>query len=658
MALTPEQVHDLAVSHRIGLSRYSTGVVRKVLALLNRTERSIVERLARTSNETVSGQRLDVLLAELRRIQRQGWGLVDLRLRAEMGDLAAAEALFALRLAGVEPVATVAFSPIPSTGQIVAAVNSRPFQGRLLREWLAEAEEGAARRVRDAVRQGFVEGMTTPDIVRTIRGTKAAQYRDGIMETSRRGAEAMVRTALTHTANTAAQATWEANGDIVKGWQFVATLDLRTTLTCASLHGKKYALGKGPMPPRHINCLVGSARVSTSSRVSTVFKRWYDGDVVVIRTATGKELTCTPNHPILTDGGWIAAGLLNVGGHVVCDGGIKRVGLVNLDDENVEARIEDVAEAFLRHEQVSAVPVPTTAEDFHGDGVDGQVAIVAAHRGLDDGGEAPLDQHGRQHSLGFGSVRLPFVSGSSRKGHFGVGSDPTASSYLGGAGEGFSLGGRSAAHAGSLLLGSVPQGNASFGQRRLDGARTASEAIGDATDTDAGQEHLHDAVGVQGDSPPTGAREREAAICHLATDHIAADALLARQITDGDAGPITLDKVVNVERRKFAGHVFNLETETNWYVSDGIVTHNCRSTSIPILDPIPGVDPLDLPSYDAWLRRQSPETQADILGVAKARLFREGGLTVDRFTDNKGRTLTLEELRRRDATAFERAGLG
>ena len=337
MALTPEQVHDLAVRHRIGLNRYSTTVVRKVMALLNRTERSIVERLTRTSNETVTGARLDVLLTELRQIQRDGWGLVDLRLRAEMGDLAAAEALFALRLAGVEPVATVAFSPIPSTGQIVAAVNSRPFQGRLLREWLAEAEEGAARRVRDAVRQGFVEGLTTDQIVRNIRGTRAAQYRDGIMETSRRGAEAMVRTALTHTANTAAQATWEANGDIVKGWQFVATLDLRTTLTCAALHGKKFGLGKGPMPPRHINC---------------------------------------------------------------------------------------------------------------------------------------------------------------------------------------------------------------------------------------------------------------------------------------------------------------------------------RSTSIPVLDPIPGVEPLDLPSYQEWLRRQSPETQADILGVAKARLFRDGGLTVDRFVDNKGRTLTLDELRRRDATAFERAGLG
>lgn len=256
MALTPEKAHDLATLHRVGLSRYSTSVVHKVMALLNRTERAVIARIARTSNETVSGQRLEQLLAELIAIQKQGWSVVRQRVGDEIASLAGVEAEFALRLAGVRinPTPFATFSPLPPIEQIVAAVNSRPFQGRFLKGWLDGAEEAAAYRVRDTVRQGFVEGRTTDEIVRTIRGTRAAQYRDGVLETNRRGAEAMVRTALTHTANTAAQAAWEANADVVKAWRFVATLDARTTVICAALHGKEFKLGTGPQPPRHVNC--------------------------------------------------------------------------------------------------------------------------------------------------------------------------------------------------------------------------------------------------------------------------------------------------------------------------------------------------------------------------------------------------------------------
>jgi SPP1 gp7 family putative phage head morphogenesis protein len=256
VALSPEKAHNLAVLHRIGLSRYSTSVVHKVMALLNGMEKDLVSRLARTSNETVKGSRLEQLLTEIQAIQAQGWQVVRARLDGEVANLAGAEAEFSLKLAGIPitPRPGFGFSPLPPLEQIVAAVNARPFQGRFLKGWLDGAEEGAAARVENAIRQGFVEGRPTADIVRLIRGTKAAQYRDGILETNRRGAEAMVRTAMTHTANTAAQAAWEANSDIVKAWRFVATLDSRTTLICAGLHGKEFKLGTGPQPPRHVNC--------------------------------------------------------------------------------------------------------------------------------------------------------------------------------------------------------------------------------------------------------------------------------------------------------------------------------------------------------------------------------------------------------------------
>jgi hypothetical protein len=63
-------------------------------------------------------------------------------------------------------------------------------------------------------------------------------------------------------------------------------------------------------------------------------------------------------------------------------------------------------------------------------------------------------------------------------------------------------------------------------------------------------------------------------------------------------------------------------------------------------------------TYQQWLSRQSPEIQDDILGPTRGKLFREGGLTLDRFVNREGDELTLEELRRRNRAAWERAGLG
>jgi hypothetical protein len=62
-------------------------------------------------------------------------------------------------------------------------------------------------------------------------------------------------------------------------------------------------------------------------------------------------------------------------------------------------------------------------------------------------------------------------------------------------------------------------------------------------------------------------------------------------------------------------------------------------------------------SYSAFLKRQSVEFQNDTLGVTQARLFRDGGLSVDKFVNRAGDELTLSEIAKRDPEAFKAAGL-
>lgn len=62
-------------------------------------------------------------------------------------------------------------------------------------------------------------------------------------------------------------------------------------------------------------------------------------------------------------------------------------------------------------------------------------------------------------------------------------------------------------------------------------------------------------------------------------------------------------------------------------------------------------------TYQQWLARQSQAFQDDVLGKTRARLFRDGGLTLDKFVNRRGDEIPLRDLARLEAEAFRAAGL-
>lgn len=101
---------------------------------------------------------------------------------------------------------------------------------------------------------------------------------------------------------------------------------------------------------------------------------------------------------------------------------------------------------------------------------------------------------------------------------------------------------------------------------------------------------------------------------------------------------------------------------------------NCRSTTVAVTkswkDLGFDVDELDegtrasmdgqVPgnlTYFEWLNRQSAGVQKDVLGPTRYRLWKEGGIAPDRFQNDVGRQMTLDELRSTMPQAFKDAGL-
>ena len=68
----------------------------------------------------------------------------------------------------------------------------------------------------------------------------------------------------------------------------------------------------------------------------------------------------------------------------------------------------------------------------------------------------------------------------------------------------------------------------------------------------------------------------------------------------------------------------------------------------------------DLSYYD-WLKQQPAAFQDKAIGPVRAKLFREGGLSIERFSelqlDRNFSPLTLVQMKALEPLAFERAGI-
>lgn len=259
MALS-EALLQSTVRHQVFLEGLKSGQVNRFAAFLEEIDRSIRGRLTRHDLTEFTRGRLEKLLEQVDGVLGEIFERYYDDLAGHLVDLAAYESEFEAKALDDALEAAAFESVLPTETQIKAAVFSAPLSvrgadgGKLLNDFVKDWTKAERKRVTGTIRQGFFEGQTTYDILRTVRGTKANQYRDGILATTNRHAEAIVRTAVQHVASVARFETWKKNSNVVTGYRWVSTLDGRTSTMCRSLDGQVFKLGKGPAPPIHINC--------------------------------------------------------------------------------------------------------------------------------------------------------------------------------------------------------------------------------------------------------------------------------------------------------------------------------------------------------------------------------------------------------------------
>lgn len=241
------KLQDFSVSHQIDLAQLGLGVVGRMLRVLNATDADLIAKIAlameKLPGPSFNVYRLDEVLSSVRATNAEAYRAATKQLELDLHQFAQYEAGYqSALLNSVLPAAVAArVTVLPlSADAVYTAAMAQPFQGRLLREWMDGLEATRALRIRDTIRIGFLEGQPTSQILQVIRGTRAAKYEDGIIQTDRRHAESVARTALSHVAGAMRDAMFERNDDIIKAVVWHSTLDMRTSSGCQVRDNKRY----------------------------------------------------------------------------------------------------------------------------------------------------------------------------------------------------------------------------------------------------------------------------------------------------------------------------------------------------------------------------------------------------------------------------------
>lgn len=152
---------------------------------------------------------------------------------------------------------------------------------------------------------------------------------------------------------------------------------LDTPFTTPSGHKLQYPGDPSGPAEEVINCFVAGTEVAGTFIKG--LKTWYSGPIREINTARGNRLRVTPNHPILTTEGWVAAKDLTKAHTLFYYTGKVNVATVpNVYSKNCPALIEDVFQA-LRTCATTFIPARDTY--LHGDAKfgDSNIEIVGSH---------------------------------------------------------------------------------------------------------------------------------------------------------------------------------------------------------------------------------------------------------------------------------------
>ena len=581
-------------------------------------------------------------------------------------------------------------------------VQKRQLVGTLFttQSWFQNLEARTRSRISETIIHGYENGLGPSATARNLRRRVGG--------VTRRSAEGIVRTAYTHVANVARIQFYDSIGQRVRK-RYNAVLDERTTDICGNLDGLEWWSDDPALrePPQHFRAFVPTKGLTFKTSLPIhIYERPYKGHVFRIRTKR-HNLTITPNHPVfLANGDLVKAESLKIGDKLLTDRGILAFKPEKKDKREL---FSNVLRSFGKP---VGVKVPITDTDFHGDLGTGKekVTNIFTDRKLLN----KINTFFREQSFNsFFNIRnlaeLRFCP------HFlflkaHIPSSDSLISFFSNILPVKVFGGLPRfSHNRDFTTKKTRQDVSFYSECILKFFERASHLIQCYNFFKVYIKKLSIFSALFHVRPLLNSHFFKNLI-NFGYTHVEP----IRKIPSIVSFFMKSDHIIDVERIHYEGTVYDVETLCNTYSLNGIMNHNCRSTTITILqgDEILGdrtyvarvrgetlnfnkmareryergnkkwsdlgkrdrnrligearkrwsrehigTVPADV-NYVQWFNMQSDAFKRGVLGRTRFELYQKGGLKYEDFSDSQiGRRFNLNELRQMNRSAFVRSGL-
>lgn len=236
-----ELLLDRFIRHQTYLLRYAGGLRNESTDLLRKSEGKLNSLILKYS-ESLAGadlglpgvqKQLDQMTSDIRVLRAQSWKAVHDTATKQMQALAQQEVLTAAKvITGSVPV--ILNLSIPPVAQLEAIAATRPFEGRTLKAWMDKAEIDDVARIAATAKIGIIQGDSPTAVARRVLGGGTVPTTRAAARKAFRDLESVYLTVTNGVQNESKKMFYEANPDLIQETYFVATLDSRTTLECAS----------------------------------------------------------------------------------------------------------------------------------------------------------------------------------------------------------------------------------------------------------------------------------------------------------------------------------------------------------------------------------------------------------------------------------------
>lgn len=241
---------DGVTRHQIFVQRYAAGREREAAAVIERLINTVNSRLA-SDVTTFSRGRLESILFDLEQYARETLSTFSELTVQEALRFAEYETGFNERLLGRNISASLT---VPAPNQVSAAMFSsvmqlEPRRGYTIEQALQMFEGKKSAQIVETIRSGVILGDTREQITSSLMQLKGLEKQQ---------AATLTRTITNHVSTESRSLFMKENEDVLEGYEWVATLDSKTSLICASRDGTVYPFTddpeRSPKPPAHFSC--------------------------------------------------------------------------------------------------------------------------------------------------------------------------------------------------------------------------------------------------------------------------------------------------------------------------------------------------------------------------------------------------------------------